>query len=143
MDEKLPDQSQQETLRALGDERLRELVENYSNALESGDVEQVIALAHRGRELVDAAAARTGTAAIEAVRGFLSLGPIPERWRHIPTHANGQAAVGCYMWEEDAGAYRYFCVDVLTLRGDKIADVTAFIDPEGYERFGLPAEVPA
>jgi len=22
------------------------------------------------------------------------------RWRHVPTRANGQAAVGCYAWDE-------------------------------------------
>ena len=142
VDEKLPDQSQQETLRALGDERLRELVESYSNALESGDVEQVIALVTEDASW-SMPPLTNWYRGHEALRGFLSLGPIPERWRHIPTHANGQAAVGCYMWEEDAGAYKYFCVDVLTLRGDKIADVTAFIDPQGYERFNLPPELAA
>jgi RNA polymerase sigma-70 factor, ECF subfamily len=33
VDERLPDQSQQETLRALGDERLRALVESYMDAM--------------------------------------------------------------------------------------------------------------
>jgi RNA polymerase sigma-70 factor, ECF subfamily len=142
IDEKLPDQSQQETLRALGDERLRELVDRYSNALESGEVDQVIALLTEDATW-SMPPLTNWYRGLDAVRGFLTLGPLPERWRHIPTHANGQAAVGCYMWEEDAGAYKYFCVDVLTLRGEKIADVTAFIDPKGYERFGLPAELPA
>jgi RNA polymerase sigma-70 factor, ECF subfamily len=39
IDERLPDQSQQETLRALGDERLRALVESYMDAMRRGDVE--------------------------------------------------------------------------------------------------------
>ena len=143
VDDKRPEQSQQEALRAVGDAELRELVENYAAALESGDVDRVLELLtedatwsmpplttwYRGRE---------------AVRGFLSLGPIPERWRHVPTRANGQAAVGCYMWDDGTRSFRYFCVDVLDLRPDgKIAAVTAFIDPEGFHRFGLPAELPA
>ena len=42
--ERLPDQSQQVTLRALGDDRLRETVESYMRALERGDVEAVVAM---------------------------------------------------------------------------------------------------
>src|SRR3954471_10071517 len=36
VDEKLPDQSQQETLRTLGDDGLREVVEGYMNAMQKG-----------------------------------------------------------------------------------------------------------
>src|SRR5262249_12328540 len=38
-EERLPDESQQETLRTLGEERVRELVEAYVEAWERGDVE--------------------------------------------------------------------------------------------------------
>ena len=142
VDEKLPEKSQQETLRAIGDEELRVLVESYMNALESGDVEQVIELLTEDAtwSMPPLVNWYRGT---EALRGFLSLGPLPERWRHIPTHANGQAAVGCYMWDDDAGSYLSFCIDVLTLRGDRIAGVTAFIDRGLFARFGLPDELPA
>ena len=142
VDDHLPEESQQETLRALGDAKLRELVESYSEALESGDVDRVLELVTEDAtwSMPPLTSWYRGT---EALRGFLSLGPIPERWRHIPTHANGQAAVGCYMWDEDAGAFKAFCVDVLTLRGDKIAEVTAFIDAAVFPRFGLPPELPA
>jgi RNA polymerase sigma-70 factor, ECF subfamily len=44
VDERLPERSQQETLRALGDERMRELVEAYVDAWERGDVDAVAAL---------------------------------------------------------------------------------------------------
>jgi RNA polymerase sigma-70 factor (ECF subfamily) len=47
------------------------------------------------------------------------------------------------MWDEDAGKYLSFCIDVLTLRGGKIAAVTAFIDRDVFPRFGLPDEYPA
>jgi RNA polymerase sigma-70 factor (ECF subfamily) len=39
VDDRLPEQSQQETLRALGDEELRELVDGYVAAWERGDVD--------------------------------------------------------------------------------------------------------
>ncbi len=44
VDEQLPEQSQQETLRALGDERLREIVEDYMDAMHRGDVHAVVAM---------------------------------------------------------------------------------------------------
>jgi RNA polymerase sigma-70 factor, ECF subfamily len=42
VDEKLPEQSQQATLRALGDDGLRELVENYIDAMQRGDVDTIV-----------------------------------------------------------------------------------------------------
>ena len=141
VDEKLPEESQQEALRNLDDAELRELVETYTSALQAGDVDKVLELLtedatwsmpplvnwYRGKE---------------AIRGFFELGPGAEKWRHIPTHANGQAAVGCYMWDEEAGKYLSFCIDVLTLREGKIAAVTAFIDRDVFPSFGLPDEYP-
>jgi RNA polymerase sigma-70 factor (ECF subfamily) len=43
-DERLPEQSQQATLRALGDERLSELVESYMDAMQRGDVDAVVSM---------------------------------------------------------------------------------------------------
>src|SRR5881396_467083 len=44
VDERLPEQSQQATLRSLGDERLTEIVDGYVDAWERGDVEAVVAM---------------------------------------------------------------------------------------------------
>jgi hypothetical protein len=59
----------------------------------------------------------------------------------VVSHANGQPAIGFYTWDDDAGAYLPFALNVLTLRGEKISDVVAFIirsteDPDAdYVRF--------
>ena len=58
VDERLPDQSQQATLRSLGDTRLREIVDGYVDAWMRGDVDAVDLDAVRGRNLRDAAAAQ-------------------------------------------------------------------------------------
>jgi RNA polymerase sigma-70 factor (ECF subfamily) len=140
VDERLPEHSQQATLRALGDERLREIVESYMHAMQQGDVDAVIALLteeptwsmppmpvwYRGREIVAA---------------FLTDHPLPERWRHVPTRANGQLAVGCYMWDDARASFVAAVIDVLTLRDDRIDEVTAFVAPWVYERFGDVAGV--
>src|SRR5918999_2707897 len=165
VDEKLPAQSQQATLRALGDEKLGEIVEKYMDALGRGDVDAVVAMLAE-----DACWSMPPLASWfrgPDVRGWLARGPLSGafRWHHIPTRASGQPAVGVYNWDEGEQAYLPFALDVITLEGDRIKEVTAFItrrvsgvDPEYYarfpdqevdgtkvadffERFGLPARV--
>jgi RNA polymerase sigma-70 factor, ECF subfamily len=133
VDERMPEHSQQETLRTLGDEKTQELVERYMEALESGDVDRVVALLTEDATW-SMPPCPMWFRGIETVSAFLTDYPLNERWRHIPTRANGQLAVGCYMW--DGEKYAAAVLDVLTLRGDKVADVTAFLAPWVYSRFG-------
>jgi RNA polymerase sigma-70 factor, ECF subfamily len=140
VDDRLPKRSQLVTLRALGDERVRELVETYADALERGDLDAVLALLTE-----DAAWSMPpmpgwyrGHAAIA---GFMRQGPMNVGWRHLPTRANGQIAVGCYAWKDETRTFRAEVLDVLTLRDGTIAQVTAFIGADVLPRFGLPAEL--
>src|SRR3954462_14350727 len=136
VDDKLPEQSQQATLRALGDEKLREIVESFMNKMGSGDVDGMVELLAE-----DAAWSMpplpgwfTGR---EGLRGFLEVGPLSGewRWRHLPTRANGQLAVASYAWYEPDGAYRLFALDALTLAPDgKIEAITSFINRSPLSR---------
>ena len=64
-------------------------------------------------------------------------------WRHLPTSANGQPAVAALPRRDDGRARTSrWSIDVLTLRGDRIAEITSFIGPEHFTRLGLPAEWP-
>jgi RNA polymerase sigma-70 factor, ECF subfamily len=139
---RVPDKSQQTTLRALGDERLRDLVERYMAALEAADVEAMLDMLTEDATWCMPPLSQwyQGHAAIT---DFLCAGPLTVRWRHVPTQANGQAAVGCYMWDDSSESYVGYVLDVLTLDGDRIAAVTAFIDRGVFARFGLPTELPA
>ena len=78
----------------------------------------------------------------EAVAGFLQRLPLAPgmRWRVTPVHANGQLAFGFYLWDEATSSFAAHDVVVLTLDGALIADLTAFLTPEVFERFGLPRE---
>jgi RNA polymerase sigma-70 factor, ECF subfamily len=49
--------------------------------------------------------------------------------------------VGCYAWDEAAGTYAAYALDVLELRGDRIAAIVAFLGGERFEAFGLPPAV--
>jgi RNA polymerase sigma-70 factor (ECF subfamily) len=137
---RLPPQSQQATLRALGDEAVRKTVERYMDALDRGDVDAIVGM------LADDAAwsmppCHEWFRGVDAIIGFLVDGPLRERWRHLPARANGQPAVGCYRWDEDRERYVATVLDVLTLDGARIAAVTAFVTPEIFPSFGLPKEL--
>jgi RNA polymerase sigma-70 factor (ECF subfamily) len=77
-----------------------------------------------------------GRAAIDA---FLPVAP--GLWRLVPTRANAQLAFGAYRWDEEAGSYRPRVLDVLALREERIASVTAFATPDVFRRFALPDEL--
>jgi RNA polymerase sigma-70 factor (ECF subfamily) len=73
VDERLPEQSQQATLRALGDDELSELVEGYMEAMQRGDVDTVVSMLAE-----DAAWSMPPLATWfrgDEVRGFLRRGP--------------------------------------------------------------------
>ncbi|WP_320669297.1 sigma-70 family RNA polymerase sigma factor [Patulibacter defluvii] len=149
IDAKLPDQSQQQTLRALGDDELRAAVERYMDAMQAGDVERVVAMLTEEATWSMPPLASWFGPGLAQLRVFLEGGPMSGawQWRHVPTFANGQAAVGCYTWDEQQGVFLPFCIDVLTLarRPDgeaAVAGVTAFItrsldvpDEESFLRF--------
>ena len=63
-------------------------------------------------------------------------------WRHLPTGANGQPAVACYLWDEEAAAHLAWAVNVLTLRGDRIAGVTSFLAASRSRRSGFRPRCP-
>ena len=140
VDERLPERSQQATLRTLGDERARELVEAYVDAWARGDVDALRALLAedavfsmppwaswwRGGETI----AEFAKHAVEICATALSL-----------TRANGQLAVAYYALDAESGRYLPRALDVLTLEGTLIKEITAFISPELFPRFGLPPEL--
>jgi RNA polymerase sigma-70 factor (ECF subfamily) len=136
IDERLPQRSQQESLRTLGDERLREIVERYMDAMQRGDVDAVVALLAQ-----DAAWSMpplaTWYSGLRSVRSFLVDGPLSGAWRwsRVVTTANGQPAVAAYTWRDDEGCYRPFAVDVLTIAADgTIEAITSFIARSAEER---------
>jgi RNA polymerase sigma-70 factor (ECF subfamily) len=139
LESRLPEASQQATLRSLGDERLRRLVERFVDALERSDVDAVVAqlTADATWSMPPASTWYSG----EALRVFLVEWPLRLRWRHLPARANGQAAIGSYAWDDEAGAYLAEALDVYAIRGDRIADVTAFRTSGIFGRFGLPEEI--
>lgn len=133
--------SQQTTLAQLGDEAQRELVRRYAEAMQAHDLDAILTLVtedatwsmpplpnwYRGHD---------------AIAGFLGVGPFTCEWRHVPTAANGQLAVGCYARDEDGG-FAAYCLDVLDVAPDgRLAAITAFLDPGLLPAFGSPKVFP-
>jgi RNA polymerase sigma-70 factor (ECF subfamily) len=142
VDARLPERSQQATLRTLGDEELREIVDEFVTAWEHADVDAVVAL------LADGAAMTmppipTWFQGREAIAAFLARLPLAgrARWRLVPTSANGQPAFGVYNWNAERNSFMPHEILVLTLDGARIAEITAFLSAEPFERFGLPASL--
>jgi RNA polymerase sigma-70 factor (ECF subfamily) len=140
VDERVPERSQQATLRSLGDEDHRQVVQRYLDAWERADAGGLVALLTEEATWSMPPAA-TWYRGLEAISAFLNEWPLRARWRRLPAHANGQLAVGCYLWDDVADRYPARVLDVLTVRGTRIEAVTGFIMPELFPRFGLPDSV--
>jgi len=151
----MPARSQQSILRDLGDQRTREIVQQYSDAIERGDADTLVSMLTEDA-IWSMPPHPTWYHGVASIRDWLIRDPLSVRWRHLPTRANGQLAVGCYMLDRDKGDYAAGVIDVLTLDGDRIAEVTAFVTfgqvdlpggrqvtaAEVFGRFGLPARLP-
>ncbi len=138
--ERVPPVSQTQTLRELGDERVRTIVIGYAEALARGDADGLVALLtedvtwsmpplphwYSGRDAV-----------VEFARAVPMT--ICGEWRRIPTVANGQPALASYLRNGDV--FEAFAIDVLTLEGAAVAAVTTFIGAEHVARFGLPGHL--
>jgi len=142
VDERLPKQTQQATLRSLGDQALGEVVDRYVAAWERNDVDAVVAML-----TVDARMTMpplpSWYSGREAIAGFLRGWPLSDekRWRLVPTSANAQPAFGGYLWDEGTQTFRAHGVEVLTLRGTRIEEVTAFLTAHAFSQFGLPDRI--
>lgn len=135
--ERTPEQSQQQTLKALGDERVTELVTEYMTAWERNDVPKVVSMLAEDASFTMPPLASWFRGA-EQIGVFLEGSPMSGDWRWKPLRvkANGQEALAFYAWDEDEGAYTRFALNVLTFDGERISDVTAFIarTPESPDR---------
>jgi RNA polymerase sigma-70 factor, ECF subfamily len=141
VEERLPEQTQQTALRSLDDAELREIVDGYMEAWESADVPAIAAM------LADDATmamppVREWYSGREAIAAFLERLPLREGARRlVRTRANGQPAAAHYVWDADAEAFLPHAIHVLGLRGDRILDITVFLTPEPFARFGLPDRI--
>jgi len=78
---------------------------------------------------------------VDAIASFLSIVPgggALDRFRLVPTRANGQPAFGCYLRDAHTPIAHAYGLMVLTLAGDRVVAITGFPDTSVFRAFGLP-----
>jgi RNA polymerase sigma-70 factor (TIGR02960 family) len=121
----------------------RRLVGRFADAVQSGDVDDVIAL------LTDDALLTMPPQPLEfqghaAIAAFLHHRAELRgaALRVVPLRANTQPAFGCYLPDAQAAIARPYGLIVLTLDDDAVGAITWFADTAVFRHFGLPRMLP-
>ena len=123
--------------------RERQLVGCFADAVESGEVDDIVAL------LTDDALLTMPPQPLE-YQGHDAVGAFLRHraelrgaaLRVVPTRANTQPAFGCYLPDPQAAIARPYGLIVLTLEGEAVAGITWFADTGVFRHFGLPRALP-
>ena len=147
---RLPRKSQQAELRLLGPDGVRELAQRYARAIEQGDIDTLLSMLTEDAtwSMPPLPGWYQGRDAIAAFHARYVMG---ERWCHISTFANGQLAMGGYIFDPDRRCFVASALDVVTIEEGRVAGVIGFLRSEiggvdefglvEFRRFGLPPEV--
>jgi len=133
VDEALPERSQQQTLRSLGDQRLRLIVQRYVEAWESRDVERLVTVLAEDVTFSMPPFPHWWSGRDSVIEFIVSTGRPP--LRSVLTRGAGQPAVAWYMRRRDV--WRPTSIEVLAFEGERVREITAFASPELFSRFGL------
>ncbi len=139
LDDRLPERSQQATLRSLGDERLSAIVDRYVKAWANNDVDSLVEMLTESATLSMPPTA-SWLRGRDAIVTSLRVRPLngSQSWRLLTTSANAQPGLGVYLLDS-SGTYLPHHLAVLTLRRERIDEINAFHDHWTPEQFGLPA----
>lgn len=139
-----------ETSFAQSDVVTQSLLQRYTTAWEQADIDGLVALLkedatfsmppipswYQGRPTIAGLVAKT-----------VFRGPAQGRWRLQPTRANGQPAFGLYrigdQQPDGTVIYQAYGIQVVTVTGLLIADITTFRVPTLFAKFGLPGQLAA
>jgi RNA polymerase sigma-70 factor (ECF subfamily) len=143
IDERLPSRSQQETLRTLGDAKVRAIVDRYAEAWEARDVDALVGMLADDARLT-MPPQPSWFQGQSAIASFLRRSPLApaNRFRLFPITANGQPGFAGYIFDADTDTFEAESLVVLTLRDDRIEEITAFRSPALFSQFGLPLRRP-
>jgi len=122
--------------------RERRLVGRFADAVENGDVDELVAL------LTDDARLTMPPLPLE-YQGHDSIGAFLRHreevrgrpLRVVATRANTQPAFGCYLPDTQTGIAHAHAIFVVTLEGDRVSAITWFGDLSVFPHFELPRTV--
>ncbi len=109
---RLPERSQQATMRALGSRGLENIVERFVDAFVGGDLEAIVALLTEDVRVAmpPQPGCHEGRAAVS--ESWLIPETRPTGLRYLPTRANGQLALGTYLSSAEACRQLPIALDV-------------------------------
>jgi RNA polymerase sigma-70 factor (ECF subfamily) len=138
VEERLPERSQQATLRELGDERSRALLHGYLDAWERKDIPAIVSMLADDVvfDMPPWPAWYQGRATVEELLRSNEK-ECYEAWRFVPLRANGQLAYASYGLTD--GRFEPAAINVLSVRDGGICAGTAFVLPSLFGMFGVPA----
>jgi RNA polymerase sigma-70 factor (ECF subfamily) len=118
----------------------RDVVGRFADAMEAGDVGEIVALLTDDAWLTMPPDPREyqGRAAIGEFFAELGLWRGPQQLRLVATRANGQPAFGYYHVDPRSPIAHCRGIVVLTLEGDRVSAITRFGDTGVLPHFGLP-----
>jgi RNA polymerase sigma-70 factor, ECF subfamily len=128
-----PARSQQEMLRALGDDRSRELVARFVDAWNRADVAAIVAMLREDATFT-MPPLPTWFRGGDDIAAFLSGQVFRSPWRSEVTSAAGQPAIAGYRPDRGGERYELRALTVLTFEGELIAAMTAFLGTGVLER---------
>jgi RNA polymerase sigma-70 factor (ECF subfamily) len=119
------------------------LLRRYIATWESGDLDAFAALLAEDARL-SMPPQPEWYAGREAIRRFLAhiVATRPHRYRLVPVAANGQAAVAVYTAPLAGGEFRGEAINLVSMRGGLVTQMTRFAAPLLYPSFGLPERLP-
>ena len=116
------------------------LLAQYVEAHERRDVAQLERIVHRDVHItMPPEPACIGRAAALEFFGHILGADRPGDWRLVPTSANGRPAVINYLRSTRGRTFAPLSVDVLHVRGDRIAAINCFLDARLAMTFGQSA----
>jgi RNA polymerase sigma-70 factor (TIGR02960 family) len=132
VDKRVPEVSQQATLRALGQDAERALVTAYVTAWDRRDVSALVQLLARDAKFT-MPPIPTWFDGSAAIARFFAERVFATAWRLVPMRASGQLAFACYQGPD----FRLGALNVVTLRERSIVGLTGFLDPRVHALFHL------
>ena len=149
LSQRYPRGEMEDSMISTTDERTQQLLDHFVHAWESADVDGLVALLkadaafamppspswYQGLEAISIFSAATIFA-----DGGMFPGKAFNRWRLLPTRANGSPAFAIYQRNEK-NEYQAFGLIALTLDGDKLSQIVSFIDPSLPPLFDFPVKL--
>jgi RNA polymerase sigma-70 factor, ECF subfamily len=131
----MPARSQQATLRELGEADQRALVAAFVEAWARRDAGAIAAMLARDARFT-MPPIPSWFDGRDAVAEFFARQVFATAWHLVPMRASGQLAFACYQ----GPAFRLGALNVISLAGREITELTGFLDPAVHARFGIPTD---